>query len=106
MKQEIFYDTGTYGESAHGEYPRPDATSLGEIEQSLTEALAHNWDAIKGLLKAEYLDLTDQDLVYVEGREDELIDRIQKKTCRPREEIENIIVEELRLLVMLRHANE
>ena len=46
-----------------------------------------NWNIIKGQLKQEYADLTDDDLTYVVGKEDELLGRIQKKTGDTREEI-------------------
>jgi len=46
-----------------------------------------NWNIIKGKLKQQYADLTDDDLTYDEGREDELLGRIQKKTGDTREEI-------------------
>lgn len=47
-----------------------------------------NWNIIKGRLKKAYSQLTDSDLTYVEGKEDELIGRIQKRTGHAREEIE------------------
>ena len=46
-----------------------------------------NWNIIKGKLKKQYADLTDDDLTYDEGREDELLGRLQKKTGDTREEI-------------------
>ena len=46
-----------------------------------------NWNIIKGKLKQEYADLTDDDLTYVVVKEDELLGRIQKKTGDTREEI-------------------
>jgi len=46
-----------------------------------------NWNVLKGKLKQEYGDLTDNDLAYVEGREDELLGIIQKKTGKSKEEI-------------------
>lgn len=46
-----------------------------------------NWNIIKGKLKMQYADLTDDDLIYDEGREDELLGRLQKKTGDTREEI-------------------
>jgi uncharacterized protein YjbJ (UPF0337 family) len=46
-----------------------------------------NWNIIKGKLKQQYADLTDDDLTYDEGREDELLGRLQKKTGETREEI-------------------
>ena len=38
-----------------------------------------NWNVAKGKLKQAYGDLTDDDLAYTEGKEDELVGRIQKK---------------------------
>jgi uncharacterized protein YjbJ (UPF0337 family) len=38
-----------------------------------------NWNVIKGKLKQAYGQLTDDDLTYVEGQEDELVGRIQKR---------------------------
>jgi uncharacterized protein YjbJ (UPF0337 family) len=46
-----------------------------------------NWNVLKGKLKQEYGDLTDNDLAYVEGKEDELLGTIQKKTGKSKEEI-------------------
>lgn len=53
--------------------------------------LKGNWNIIKGRLKQKYGDLTDDDLRYEEGKDDELIGRIQKKTGQSREEIINYI---------------
>ncbi|HEY4653158.1 MAG TPA: CsbD family protein [Cyclobacteriaceae bacterium] len=49
--------------------------------------LKGNWNVIKGKLKQKYGDLTDDDLTYVEGKEDEFFGRIQKKLGKSREEI-------------------
>jgi uncharacterized protein YjbJ (UPF0337 family) len=38
-----------------------------------------NWNVIKGKLKQAYGDLTDDDLAYSEGKDDELVGRIQKR---------------------------
>ncbi len=46
-----------------------------------------DWNQIKGKLKQEYGELTDDDLAYIEGREDELIGRIQEKVGNTKEEI-------------------
>ena len=53
-----------------------------------------NWNIAKGKLKQKFAQLTDDDLQYVEGKEDELFGRIQKRTGRTREEIERTIDEE------------
>lgn len=50
-----------------------------------------NWEMIKGKLKQKYADLTDDDLMYVEGKEDETLGRIQKKLGKSREEVEKIL---------------
>jgi uncharacterized protein YjbJ (UPF0337 family) len=41
--------------------------------------LKGNWNVVKGKLKQAYGDLTDDDLTYVDGQEDELVGRIQKR---------------------------
>ena len=46
-----------------------------------------NWNVLKGKVKQKYADLTDDDLTYVEGKEDELLGRLQKKTGKAREEL-------------------
>jgi uncharacterized protein YjbJ (UPF0337 family) len=50
-----------------------------------------NWNEMKGKIKQQWGDLTDDDLKYEEGREDELLGRIQKKTGKSREEVVNYI---------------
>ncbi|MBS1606886.1 MAG: CsbD family protein [Bacteroidetes bacterium] len=50
-----------------------------------------NWNEMKGKIKQQYANLTDDDLLYEEGKEDELYGRIQKKTGRTKEEIKSWI---------------
>jgi len=52
-----------------------------------------NWNIIKGKLKQRWAQLTDDDLKYDEGQEDELIGRIQKRTGETRETIEEALDE-------------
>ena len=52
-----------------------------------------NWNITKGKLKQKFAQLTDDDLRYVEGKEDELIGRIQKRTGQARHEIEKAVQE-------------
>lgn len=52
-----------------------------------------DWNIAKGKLKQKWADLTDDDLQYVEGKQDELVGRIQKKTGAAREDIEEAIRE-------------
>jgi len=55
--------------------------------------LKGNWNEIKGKLKQQYADLTDDDLMYAEGKEDELYGRLQKKLGKSKEEVQKLINE-------------
>lgn len=46
-----------------------------------------NWNEVKGKLKQRYGELTDDDLAFVEGKEDELLGRLQKKTGKSKEQL-------------------
>lgn len=50
-----------------------------------------NWNEMKGKIKQKWANLTDDDLMYQEGKEDELYGRIQKKTGKTKEEIKSWI---------------
>jgi uncharacterized protein YjbJ (UPF0337 family) len=41
--------------------------------------LRGNWNEMKGKLKQKYAELTDDDLRYEEGHEEELLGRLQQK---------------------------
>lgn len=56
--------------------------------------LKGNWNELKGKIKAKYGDLTDDDLTYAEGQEDQLIGRLQKKTGAAKEDLEKMIFSE------------
>ena len=45
------------------------------------------WNELKGKLKQKYGELTDDDLTFAEGKEDELYGRLQKKLGKTKEEI-------------------
>ena len=47
------------------------------------------WNELKGKVKQQYADLTDDDLLYAEGKEDELLGNLQKKTGKTKEEVED-----------------
>ncbi len=49
--------------------------------------LKGNWNEIKGKAKQEYGVLTDNDLAYEEGMEDELVGRLQEKLGKTRSDI-------------------
>ena len=52
-----------------------------------------DWNITKGKLKQKWAKLTDDDLQYVEGKQNELFGRIQKRTGETREAIEKAIKE-------------
>jgi uncharacterized protein YjbJ (UPF0337 family) len=52
-----------------------------------------DWNIAKGKLKQKWAKLTDDDLKYVNGKSDELLGRIQKRTGETREAIEKAIHE-------------
>lgn len=56
------------------------------------------WNELKGRVKKKWADLTDDDLMYVEGKEDELYGRIQSRTGQSRDEIRTWFDKELEKL--------
>jgi uncharacterized protein YjbJ (UPF0337 family) len=52
-----------------------------------------DWNITKGKLKQKWAKLTDNDLRYTEGRQEELVGRIQKLTGETREAVEAAIRE-------------
>ena len=53
--------------------------------------LKGNWNTIKGKLKQKYADLTDNDLLFEEGKEDEMYGRLQKLTGESKENLKKQI---------------
>jgi len=45
------------------------------------------WNTVKGKLKQAYGNLTDDDLKYEEGKEDELLGRLQQKTGKTKDDL-------------------
>ena len=56
-----------------------------------TLELKGDWNIMKGKLKKKYADLTDDDLKFVEGQEEELLGRIQKRTGKTRAQVERAL---------------
>lgn len=50
-----------------------------------------SWNEIKGKLKEKYAVLTDNDLAYEEGQEDQLIGKLQKKLGKTKDEVRDLI---------------
>jgi uncharacterized protein YjbJ (UPF0337 family) len=53
--------------------------------------LKGKWNELKGKLKQKYANLTDDDLLYVEGKEDELYGRLQKKLGKSDREVRELL---------------
>lgn len=53
--------------------------------------LKGTWDQVKGRIKQTYGTLTDDDLTYIEGKEDELVGRLKTKLGKTEEEIHDLL---------------
>ena len=51
------------------------------------------WNELKGKIKQAYGDLTDDDLTYAEGQEDEMWGKLQQKTGKTKDEINKSIAD-------------
>ncbi|WP_420146554.1 CsbD family protein [Spirosoma sp.] len=51
------------------------------------------WNELKGKIKQAYGDLTDDDLTYEEGKEDEMWGKLQQKTGKTKDEINKRIAD-------------
>lgn len=55
--------------------------------ESWKDKIKGNWNQLKGRMKKTYGTLTDDDMIYSEGQEDELIGKLQEKLGKTKEEI-------------------
>jgi uncharacterized protein YjbJ (UPF0337 family) len=49
-----------------------------------------SWEELKGNLKKKYADLTDDDLMYEEGQEQEMWGKLQQKLGKTEKEIKSL----------------
>ncbi len=49
--------------------------------------LQGTWNDLKGKIKQEYAHLTDDDLTYEEGKDDEMLGKLQQKTGKSKEDV-------------------
>ena len=56
-----------------------------------TAEVKGNWNEQKGKLKQKYASLTDNDLMFAEGKEEEMFGKLQIKLGKSKEELEKII---------------
>jgi len=48
--------------------------------------LKGSWNEVKGKIKKQYAELTDDDLLYSEGNDDELLGKLQQKTGKTKQQ--------------------
>ena len=46
-----------------------------------------SWNEVKGKLKQKYARLTDDDLTFAEGKDDEILGRLEQKLGKTKEEL-------------------
>ncbi|HXU26478.1 MAG TPA: CsbD family protein [Bacteroidia bacterium] len=56
-----------------------------------TTELKGNWNETKGKLKQKFAMLTDNDLLLIEGKQDEMLGRLQAKLGKTKAEIQKVI---------------
>ncbi len=62
-----------------------------ENMSAFTDRLKGNWNELKGKIKEEYAELTDDELTYQEGQEDQLLGRLQQKTGKTKQQVKEWI---------------
>jgi uncharacterized protein YjbJ (UPF0337 family) len=58
-----------------------------------TKEIEGNWNELKGKLKQKFATLTDDDLMFAEGKKEEMFGRLQIKLGKTKEELHKIISE-------------
>jgi uncharacterized protein YjbJ (UPF0337 family) len=56
-----------------------------------TTEVKGNWNEQKGKLKQKFANLTDNDLLFEEGKKDEMLGKLQVKLGKTREEMQKVI---------------
>jgi uncharacterized protein YjbJ (UPF0337 family) len=73
--------------------PRDQTFNTKSTKFMTTLEIKGDWNITRGKLKQKWAQLTNDDLEYTEGRQDELIGRIQKRTGETREAVEKTVKE-------------
>lgn len=58
-----------------------------------TTEMKGKWEEQKGILKQRFASLTDNDLLFAEGKKEEMFGRLQVKLGKTKEELNKIISE-------------
>ena len=56
-----------------------------------TTEVKGNWNEQKGKLKQQYANLTDNDLMFAEGKKDEMLGKLQIKLGKTKEELHKVM---------------
>ena len=67
--------------------------TLNLVIMKNTLEIEGNWNVTKMKLKRYFVKLTDSDLVWIKGRQELMLDKIQNKLGKTKEELHNIISE-------------
>jgi uncharacterized protein YjbJ (UPF0337 family) len=69
---------------------RENSFTIKSIKMNTTE-IKGNWDEQKGKLKQQFATLTDDDLLFAEGKKDEMMGKLQIKLGKTKEELHKIL---------------
>jgi uncharacterized protein YjbJ (UPF0337 family) len=56
-----------------------------------TTTVKGTWNEMKGKLKKQFADLTDNDLMYAEGQKEEMLGKLQVKLGKTKDELNKIM---------------
>lgn len=56
-----------------------------------TDSIKGNWKEQKGKLKQKFSTLSDDDLMYAEGKKEEMLGNLQKKLGKTKDELQAIL---------------
>jgi uncharacterized protein YjbJ (UPF0337 family) len=68
-------------------------SQLNQKKMKNIDELSGNWKETKGKLKQRFAMLTDNDLLLIEGKQEEMLGRLQVKLGKTKEEIHRLIAE-------------
>jgi uncharacterized protein YjbJ (UPF0337 family) len=86
IERRVFLRPGSRVEKREDQWP-----SETRIVSVMKLQMKGSWNEIKGKLKQKYGQLTDDDLAFAEGKEDELLGRLQKRLGKSRDQLRSEI---------------
>ena len=88
IERRVFLRPGSRVEKREDQWP-----SETRIVSVMKLQMKGSWNEIKGKLKQKYGQLTDDDLTFAEGKDYELLGRLQKRLGRTKDELRSEIEE-------------